>query len=151
MRPPTSLRFNLTQTKALAGYLDYVLRVFELGDWRVHFVDEQPEGPSGDNAATVTVIYGRRVAELRLMNRFFDEPVEKIEHYLIHEMCHLFSEGLDSVRANGPALIMGASAAQIFDEQFRVQLELMTDKLAYVLHDLLHGAEYKRLRKALKP
>lgn len=137
------------QRKALSDFFTFVLDQLELGSWRITLLDEHP--PSTDAAASISAIYGRPLAELRLQQGFFDLDLDHIEHYLIHEACHLFSEGIDTVVQNGPESLMGKPAFTMFFEGYKAQMEMMTDRLAYVLAGLLDGPRYRTRLRALKP
>lgn len=141
--------FTNRQKKALSNYVTHVLKQLELSDWRINLSDDPPE--HGDAGASITSTYGRQLATLNLPNGFFDDDLTKIEHYLIHEICHLYSEGIDNVINNGPEILMGKPAFTVFFEAYKVAMEYMTDKLAYVVADLLDGAKYDALLRALKP
>jgi hypothetical protein len=137
------------QHRVLGEYVTFVLGWLELGHWRIKLLDEPCDEDAG---ASIEVIYGQYLAQIKLQVGFFELPLAKMEHYLLHELCHLYSEGIDTVVRNGPDVIMGKPAYTMFYEAYRAQMELMTDQLAYVVHEFLEQIEgYRRVRTALKP
>lgn len=145
---PTSPIYTTVQRRVLGDYLLCVARLLELADWRVILCDEHVESPNA--AASMKVIFGRKLGELRLAKDFWDNDLEHIEHYLIHEMCHLLSDPLDSVIEGGVEILIGKPAFTVLSEQWTVQLEIMTDTLAYAFQYLMSGGpEYDRLLQAI--
>lgn len=141
-------RFTQAFKNALSEYTSHLLRMFELTDWRVILLDAPAEGT--DVMASIAAVYGQKYANLRLCHDWFDYHLDKQEHALIHEVCHLFSEGINNVIDNGPEILMGKPAFTMFNDQYRVQMELMTDQLAHCFQWFLKGGpEYDRLLAAV--
>lgn len=128
-------RFSEEFQDALSAWIKYTMSLMEMQDWRINLVDEPADLGEGskNTAASITIIYGQKLAELRLSWHFFDTSRERQEHILIHELCHIYADGIDSVVSNGPDVVMGMPAYTIFYENFKVQMEVMVDTFASVL------------------
>jgi len=141
-------RFTEKQHTALAAYAKYILDALLMPYWELRLLEATPAG--NDSAAEIKTVFGRRVAELYLEDRFFDNPPDRLEHYILHELCHLVTEDLDSVVRNGPPDVMGGPATNVFEAHWKWQLELVTDQMAYWLQPMLaRDPAYVKLRDAL--
>lgn len=131
-------RFSEEFKDALSAWIKYTMSLLEMQDWRINLIDAPAdlasEDGSSNTAASIKLVYGQRLAELRLSWLFFDTSRERQEHILIHEICHIYSEGIDSVIQNGPEALMGKPAYTIFFENYKLSMEIMTDTFANVLH-----------------
>lgn len=136
-------RFTEPFKVALADYCAHVMRLLEMNDWRLTLLDELPA--NGQAAASIECIYGRRVADLRLEQHFADNAPDKQQHYIVHEIVHLLTDGIDNVIENGVETLIGRPAYTVLHEAWDVQVEYLTDHLAYVLVDLMDGPNSQRL------
>ena len=130
------LRFDERFLEAFGQYTTYIMEMMEIKDWRVKLVDDPPDGE--DAAASVKCIKGRRNATLRLCMDFFDYPSEDQRHYLIHELCHIFNDGLDKISETVMAGLSMSAYSQ-FEAAWIIALENHTDQLAYVIGELVEG------------
>jgi hypothetical protein len=135
----TSRRFEPRFLQALSNYITHLLTNFEMTEWQVKIDDEYPDGK--DIGASISPVYGRKVATMRLCEDFFDFDKTDQSHYIIHELCHLISEGVDTIVQNGPETLMGKPAYTMFFEAYRAQLEYMTDHLATLIRFYATGGE----------
>lgn len=72
-----------------AAYLRRLADHLHLSDWGVRIDDAGPRDP--DDHCTITPIYGRKLAAVRLSEEFLDEPPDSQRQSLTHELihCHL--------------------------------------------------------------
>lgn len=131
-------RFSQLFKDALAGYVSYWLEHLELVGWRIQLQTDPPD--SSGAAASMRCVYGRRVGELCLASDFFEYKPDLQRHYLVHELVHVLTDGCDNVIAEGGLdVLLGRPAFAVLSEAWRVQVEYLTDHLAYVVVDLVLG------------
>lgn len=131
-------RYSKQFTKALGAYVSYLQDMLEVRDWRIRLC---PEPSEGESAASIKCVYGRRTAELRLSADFFDQPPDDQRHYIIHEIVHITTDGLDNVIENGVETLIGKPAFTVLHEAWNVQLEYLVDHMAYVVEGLIDGGK----------
>lgn len=125
------------QFDAVATFIEKAKPYLELRDWRFLLMDDHPDDDKA--AASVLQVEGRKLVELRLARDFFtDEFSDKQRtHFLIHEMCHLFTFGLDHTFEKTGKDWLPANTYDALCEIWNNQVEILTDTLAYAFADLL--------------
>lgn len=120
-----------------------MLHLLELDNWRLALLEGFP--PAEDAAAEIKCIYGRRVAEMKLQQDFFDYKPEDQQHYIVHELVHILVDGLDTVIDNGVDILIGKPAFTVLHQAWLLQVEYLVDHLAYVFVDVFDGPNSARL------
>lgn len=128
-------RFTDEFKEAIADYIAYLAQTLEISNWRIILDDGYPA--EDDVAAQIGCTYGRRVATLQLAKDFFSAPAEKQRHYLIHEVVHVMTEGMDNIIENKLDELIGKPAFTVLHEAWAVQVEYHVDQLAYIIEDLI--------------
>ena len=130
--------------------MNYLQEHLNLINWEIQ-LNHEPADLDGFFGASIKPTYGRKVAVLRLCHDFFSYPVETMEHFLTHELCHLLSADVDDVIDNGPEELMGKPAFTIFESSYRMHNERMVDHIAVFVQQLLSDGERRlELAKALE-
>lgn len=116
--------------KALGRYIRHVADLMELHDWRLHLQDE----PSEDDCnAQTRLIYGRKVAEIKVAEGFrFIEP-ERIRQTVIHELVHCHFAAISNQVGNDLGEPLGKQAADLFYEAWLRNFEYGVDATAAAL------------------
>ena len=135
--PMDSGRFSELFKQAFGDYISYLQLVLEIQDWRIVLLADYPDGT--DVSADIKCVYGQRIAELRLAKGFHDEDPVRLRHVIVHELVHILTDGCDNVIDNGLDILLGKPAFTVLKEAFDVQVEYLTDQLAYVIDELLDG------------
>lgn len=130
-------RFTDLFKKALAEYVTYLQAILEISDWRIELLGTYPDGD--DAAAMIKCTYGQRVAQVSLCKDFFEYDGDRQRHYLVHEIVHVLTDGCDNVIENGLSILLGMPAFTVLQEAWRVQVEYLTDHLAYCFIDMITG------------
>lgn len=142
--------FTQEQVDAVGQFVRYLEEQLDLQQWKIVLQHEPANIDSPQAGAAIKPIYGRNTASLFLAHDFFTYSIEDMEHYLIHEMCHLLSTHVDDVIENGPETIMGKAAFTIFHQSYLMASERMTDHLAVVIKRLIaDGPNRKKAITAL--
>ena len=141
-------RFGKRFKSALGEYVTYLLDMLEIRDWRIRLDSTPPDDV--ECATAIKCVYGRRTAGIKLSRDFFDFPPDDQRHYIVHELCHVLTDGLDNVIENGVESLIGKPAFTVLVEAWHVQLEYLTDHLAYIVEGLIAGGKRgDRLWKAV--
>lgn len=129
------------QVSSVDGYVSYLLEHLNLSDWEVVLNHEPADMGNSSAGASIAPTYGRKTATLKLCLEFFTFPVQRMEHFLTHEICHLLSAHLDDVIDNGPEQLMGKPAFSIFHHSYVMHNERMIDHIATFVQELLADGE----------
>lgn len=115
--------------EALSEWITWMCQVLEIQDWRVTLVDGHPDTQTA--AASMTCIYGKRHAELRLAEDWLTYTEEQWIDYLTHELCHIVIDPMDSAVHNaGLEDLLGKPAWTVFSNRFTEALENVNDHWA---------------------
>ncbi len=72
--------------KALSAYIRSIADQLGLSDWNLNLLRE----PCGDDYnAQVRIIYGRKVADIRVSAEFRGFDLERVRRTVVHELIHL--------------------------------------------------------------
>lgn len=137
------MRYTKTFQNALGDFLVYLLNWMELTEWRIRLIDGYPE--STTTAACIKGIYGTKFAQLQLSQDFFKYSMKDQQHFLVHEVCHLYSETIDSLIVNDLSSIMGMPAYTMFHSAYTLAMETMTDQLAFAISGLMEDQTRYRM------
>ncbi len=132
-------RFSKGFLVAFAAYVAYLCELLEIREWRITLANDPPDNL--DAAAEIKCTYGRKVASIKLCREFFSLAPDEQRHVIIHELIHVLTDGLDNVIENGVDTLIGKPAFTVLHEAWNVQLEYLTDHLAYVVEDLIAGGK----------
>lgn len=129
------------QTDAVVGYVQWLLGQMECSDWRIALKDDPL--PSDDDAfAEVRMIHGRKLADLLLCHDFFEQPLCKQRHVLIHEICHLLLRDISELTQSSVIADMGRAQYTTFQTWFSHAVEVACDTLAYAFEELVQDHKY---------
>lgn len=123
------------QERALHRQLDAIGSALGLVGWRVHIeADPASEGKS----AEVSVVYGRRIANINLCTDWWDLPAAERHHVLVHEMLHVVMDPLKTYLWETVPTLVGQPAWHAIREAVRQHDEQATDQLATALAPFIH-------------
>lgn len=131
-------RISIPVAEAIADYINYLLPILRLTQWRVLLYDEAPdvEGAAAQmNSRTDTWDAGVWIAD-----KFFDDnlmPDDWRSYVLIHEMVHLHFEQGWNYADDTIKRTMGEDAHETWKRAYREFMELGIDSLAYALVKLI--------------
>lgn len=123
------------QEKALHRQLDTIGSALGLHGWRIHIEAE----PAGDGrSAEVSVVYGRKIANVNLCHDWWDIAAAERHHVLVHEMLHVLMDPLKTYLYAALPTLVGQPAWHAVAEAIRQHDEQATDQLASVLAPFIH-------------
>jgi hypothetical protein len=132
------------QGKQLADYVQVLGDGLGLRDWLITYLDEPVECPN--HGAEISVIFGRKCAQLKLCADFWQKDAETQRHYLALELIHLhFSGATEVLRCdiwNSGAL--SKNLYDMLDESFSRQVEYCVDGLAAAVAKFYPLPEFDR-------
>ncbi len=99
----------------------------ELRDWRICLL---PEPAEDDSCGQIKVIYGRKVAEMRVNSRFREYTLENQRDTIIHELVHCHLESPCNMVQNDLEALLGSATDGVFWEGYKRQMEYAVDALA---------------------
>lgn len=110
-----------------APYIRRLADMIALKDWAIYVLDEPPED-TGANA-DVTIIGGRKLANIRLSEFFLDGTPESQRATLVHELvhCHLDTPAMLACD------VMPKDAEAGFIRTFEIGVDGLTDGFAHLL------------------
>jgi hypothetical protein len=98
-------------------------------EWNIHPEPTTDEG----KAASVSVVYGRRVAHLWFCHQWWDMDAEERHHVLVHEVIHVVTDPLTTYLSETLPSLLGMPAWTAVKEVIRQHDEHATDQLASAL------------------
>jgi hypothetical protein len=114
----------------IARYVRACADRLELRDWRFTVAHEPPASPR--HAASISRVYGRKLATLRFSQSWLDDDQHGQRQTVAHELIHAHLRGLeDTLVSAKPAL--GGPLSDLLHDAFTDQLELAVDALAYAV------------------
>lgn len=134
---------GMTRRK-FGGAEKYMLALAEdlrLWGWNIGLSEEPCDGDEATGMVLPTE--RRKVATVRVAERFAAGTLDEKRHTILHELLHLVHRDLtDSIRL---PLVgqLGNSAYEILWTSFETQLELWTDGMADVMLPMLRDDEYR--------
>lgn len=130
----------------IARHLRHLGNELGLRDWTIVLMFEPTDDE--EDGASCGIIYGRRLAEIRLGKDFASITPDKQQHFLVHELLHIHLDPLTSlIEATMPDLI-GKAGWTILDEAQRERTEHAVDALAAAVAPLLTPMPTGRRTKA---
>lgn len=131
---------NAAERNALCKYVYELQKRLRLADWNIYFVDE-PSEPSefaqAKSAASMSTVYGRKVAHLRVGPDWNTFSPEVKRHTLTHELIHLHWDEADNVIFFTVRKQLAPAAWEVVEGEFNRQMERAVDGLADVLAPLM--------------
>jgi hypothetical protein len=122
------------ERKRIARYIRTVANTLGLRDWTLNLAHDEPDDKEA--YASVSCVYGRRIANLWLAHGFeMLEPIEQ-RHVIVHELLHIhFDRTLKQSEGALPGLL-GAASYAVYEAGLRESIEHGVDAVA----DALAGA-----------
>lgn len=118
--------------RSLCKWASVIASEFGLGDWHITIHESHPgESNTGSTAiASVSTVYGRKLAEVTIHPNFFHTDPEEQRHVILHEFLHIhLRQTRELIRSSLPAAI-GQFAFDQFFEGYTLLDEHATDALA---------------------
>lgn len=127
------------ERNALKKYVEDLAARLWLQDWTIVLSDEPSEPtPHGDeSAASISTVYGRKRAVLKLGRNWHNFDAEGRRHTLTHELIHIHTEGMDDVMYYSVRKQLAPSTWDVVFEEFRRKLEFAVDGLADAIAPLM--------------
>lgn len=114
--------------RRLMRYIATIGKMLGLCDWKVILRPDEPD--SKDHAASISCVYGRRVANLWLSHGFEHlEPAEQ-RQILVHELLHVHFDSMTTLIEQALPPALGAPAYGVFDAAYRERAEHAVDAIA---------------------
>lgn len=113
----------------LIEYIHDLALLLNLGHWQIKL---STKTAPDDSVATVLVIAGQQVAEIRVQSGFMDLPPEDIRSALLHELIHVHLWPLGEVVEHAGAAL-GSNAASILEAAHGLANERATDALSLAI------------------
>lgn len=144
-KPP---HFSRRDWEALKEYVTALRDMLGLRDWTIFASHEIPEEAEDCNAiASIHPTDGRRRAVLRLARDFREMSPEEQRSALVHELLHLHHrDATDIIRLTLPK-VLGGAAFDVLWEDFRQQIELITDNIAVAIAEGLPLPRWPKPKK----
>ncbi|EFD50340.1 hypothetical protein HMPREF0569_1593 [Micrococcus luteus SK58] len=115
-----------------AAFMAEVASVLGLPQWSIRVMEKPCEK---DAQATVGVIHGRYVAEVRLSRGWTHVHPDEQRNTLVHEVLHLFHHRIDDVVLAAESAVPKKALRRLHDG-LNVELEYMVDLLTTVVQDM---------------
>lgn len=123
-------RLKKRDRKALGRYIRQVADLMELHDWHLHLMREPCDE---DCNAQTRLIYGRKVAEIRVVEGIRLMEPERIRQTITHELVHCHFAAISNQVAIDLPEHLGKQAAEIFYEAWLRNFEYGVDAIAAAL------------------
>lgn len=118
----------------IQDFIQHVLPLLEMADWRIKLSDEQPPD---DCYAVVRPVEGQKIAHIEICAEFFDLDDRTRRRVLLHELAHCLSRDATQIMQNALPGLLGQPTFSALWEPYRLAVEVMTDTLAQILCDLI--------------
>ena len=104
-----------------------------LRDWRFHFDDQACDD---DSAASISCLYGRKSATVRLAREWETHSPEWQRQTLVHEALHCHAKGVQNA-ADATIAPLGSVAYAVFSSVHEQAIEYMVDAIAEAIAPLM--------------
>lgn len=101
-----------------------------LRDWAMVMKRDPPDEES--SGAQIEVIYGRKLAWIRVCKDFAEQHPQSQRQYLTHELVHCHIDRTDSVMRSLES-VLGLAAFKVLESNHHLAVEDATDALAEVI------------------
>ncbi len=123
------------QWQSLERYVRQVADGLRLRDWTVNVERDAPENP--DAGGSVRIIYGRKLAYIRVCSDFASYTPQEQRHTVIHELIHIHLEPACNIVLNDVREYLGRAADDLLWSGFKRSMEYGVDGLADAVAPLL--------------
>lgn len=123
------------QFRSLAKYVIYVAAHIGLRDWTINILREPPDDDG--HAATVSCVYGRKIANVRFSVDWMTQTPEEQRHVVIHELLHVHTDGALTLVEETLPTLLGMPAFKAFQEAYRRENEHAVDAIASVIEEFI--------------
>lgn len=117
-------------SKALGQYIRWIADEIGLRDWTLHLLDETADE---DCNAQTRLIFGRKLASIRVATEFRELEPERIRQTIVHELVHCHFAAATNQVEHDLSEHLGSQASNLFFAGFLRNLEYGVDAVAGAL------------------
>jgi hypothetical protein len=124
-----------TERRRIARYIRSLANTLGLRDWTINIQSDEPD--TKEAFASVSCVYGRRIAHVWLAHGFEDLDADTQRHVLLHELLHVHLDGVLALSAASLPDLLGLGAYSIYEAALRERVEHGVDAIADALASAL--------------
>ncbi len=121
------------QYDKLGGYVQTIRDALAMTNWTVRLEHRPAED---GNTAEIQCVYGRKLANLRVCDDWWERTPDDQRHTIVHELLHCHLDGADTV-IRGLREVLGGPAHSVACEAHHTALEFAADGIADAVSPLL--------------